>query len=111
MAEIFWKGTCFACTAPLDVILMCDNGKVFDFVDEHADMSIFDNNDSIYKFFGCRARKICKACFNNHNKMKNHKHIRNIEFGKFPKMDESMSQDELKRWFDVLKKSWESYNR
>ena len=111
MAELFWNGQCFACRAPLDIIIMCDNNKVFDFIDEHVDMQIFDNNDMKYKFFGQKARKICKACFDNYYEMKKYKNIRNIEYSKFPRLKDSMSQCEVKAWFDVLKKSWFSYNK
>jgi len=111
MAELLWDGHCFACRAPLDIIIMCDNNKTFDFIDEQVDMKIFDNNDMKYKFFGQRARKVCKACFDNYYEMKKYKNIRNIEYGKFPCLNNSMSHDEVKGWFDIFKKSWVSYNK
>lgn len=111
MTELFWNGHCFACKAPLDILVMCDNSRTFNFVDHQTDLTIFDNNDMKYKFFGQKARKVCKACFDNYCEMKKYKNIRNIEYAKFPGLKDSMSQEEVKAWFDVLKKSWINYNK
>ena len=111
MAELLWDGNCFACRAPLDILIMCDDNDVFKFIDEQVDFKVFDNNDIRYKFFGQKARRVCKACFDNYYEMKKYKNIRNIEFAKFPLLKDSMTQSEVKDWFDVLKKSWFNYNK
>ena len=111
MAELIWNGHCVVCKAPLGIRILCDNYEVYDFIDSWVDLSIFDNNDMRYKFFGRKAKKVCIACMDNYNEMKKYKNIRNIEYGTFPQMSASMSQDKVKAWFYVLEKCWSSYNR
>ena len=111
MPELTWFGKCYACKAPLDIVLFTENDQSFKFIEEQVNMKIFYDNDSRFKFFGPRARRVCKACFDNYNQMKKTRNIRNIERGKFPRLKKSFQQAELKAWFGVLKKSWESYNK
>jgi len=111
MPELTWFGNCYACKAPLDIILFTENDQSFKFIEEHVNLRIFYDNDSRFKFFGPTARSVCKACFDNYNQMKKTRNIRNIERGKFPRLKKSFQQAELKAWFGVLKKSWESYNK
>lgn len=106
MTELIWDGNCCTCGSPLDILIMSDDDKIFKFLNEHVDMKIFDNNDVKYKFFGKQVRKVCTGCFSNYYEMKKYKNIRNIERGKFPCLKESMSQCDVKTFFDDLEKSW-----
>lgn len=106
-----WDRNCFACKAPLDIMIFSFTDGVHQFISDRFDVSIFDNNDCMYKLFSRKRHRVCKACYYNYKEMRKHKNIKNIEQGKFPKLRKSLSQDEVREWFDRLEKYWEDYSR
>lgn len=102
--QIKWNGNCHRCQAPLDIELISGNSQELLALAtylEYYKYPDFNKNQSIYKFCGLKARKVCAQCFVNLGKMKKYYSSRNREIGgKKPVLYEpSLTQEQLKTWF------------
>ena len=104
MPEVIWHGYCKFCKAPLDPLFIGETQQEINILSK-IDMSNLDNNDSIYKFVGLNAYKVCEACFKNIKEHKSTRRIMKRELGqRYPMYHKSLTQSELKEWFFSLKK-------
>ena len=115
--QIKWKGYCHKCHAPLDIkILAGDSQELLGLATflEYYPHPDFNKNQSIYKFCGLKAHKVCAQCYVNLGKMKKYYCSRNREIGgkKPPVLYEpSLTQEELKNWFFDELQSWMEHPR
>ena len=85
--QIKWKGYCHKCHAPLDIkILAGDSQELLGLATflEYYPHPDFNKNQSIYKFCGIKAHKVCAQCYVNLGKMKKYYCSRNREIGGKP---------------------------
>ena len=109
--RIKWKGYCHKCHAPLDIQILAGNSQellalaTYMKYYSHPD---FNKNQSMYKFCGSRAHKVCAQCYVNLGKMKKYYCSRNREIGgrKPVLYESSLTQDELKTWFFDELEEW-----
>ena len=109
--KIKWKGYCHKCKAPLDIQIIGGNSQellgLATYLEYYTHPD-FNKNQSMYKFCGPKAHKVCAQCFVNLGKMKEHYCSRTREIsGKTPVLYEpSLTQEELKTWFFDELEEW-----
>ena len=104
MPTIKWNGNCNICRNPLDLFIYCDDSNDMKVFNKLVSTRCLHKNDSKYKFFGLKAKKICISCYSNikNNRYKSNR-LKEIT-GKYIIRERSMSQEEIKEWFMDCKK-------
>jgi hypothetical protein len=100
--KVTWDSRCACCNNPLNIMII--TYSLFEDLLWDAYNSLypvkFENNISMYKFFGIKAKKVCKSCFKDLKKVRCYKNIKLREIGKkMPQMEKSHDQEFIKEWF------------
>ncbi len=63
--KIKWKYNCYLCECPLDIFYKKEHRYETKLLDKFMELSelSFQNNVSMYKFFGLKVKRVCKCCF------------------------------------------------
>ena len=100
--RVRWFGYCACCRNPLDVHLYPQNFYEDLLYDSYNNIrpKNFENNVSMYKFYGLKTRKICLACYKTQKLLKPYKVRCDFEIGRpLPKYPVSATQEDIKEWF------------
>jgi len=98
-----WGCKCHLCKAPMDISIRCDFEHELDWICSwHTQKPLnLSFNQSIYKVFGSRARKVCMACFEYTRTMKKFRHVtsREVSGARPPtSANRAMTWEELDNW-------------
>lgn len=98
-----WGCKCNLCKAPLDISFSCDFEYELDWICSwHIEKPLnLSFNQSVYKVFGSKVRKVCLACYEYTHTMRKYKHVtsRELSGAKPPRNDNiAMTCEELDHW-------------